>query len=177
MVQRSNLEPSAVEAAQNELLINGQLIPLEPDSTSPQSLPPESLVISEVYWRQLKQQLEQIVSAYHQSYPLRRGVPREELKSRLKLSSRLFNAFIRKVVDEKFIEEKGPFVAFPQHDITFSRQQQQMVAGLMAKFAASPFAPPTVKECVAEVGEDIYMALLDLGDLISVSPEGSLPFA
>ena len=41
----------------------------------------------------------------------------------------------------------------------------------MAQFTASPFAPPSVKECQAEVGEDIFSALLEFGDLVAVSGE------
>ncbi|MCF6277525.1 MAG: SelB C-terminal domain-containing protein, partial [Anaerolineales bacterium] len=34
-----------------------------------------------------------------------------------------------------------------------------------------PFAPQTVKEAQSEVGEDIFNALLELGELVSVSSE------
>jgi selenocysteine-specific elongation factor len=171
VIVRSNLDPSAAESAKDVLLANGQMIPLEPPRAGLQALPPETLVISEAYWRQLVQRVEQIVAGYHRANPLRRGMPREELKSRLKLSPRLFNALTRKVVEENLLEERGPFVAFPRHQITFTLQQQRAVADLMERFAQSPFKPPTVKECAAEVGEDVLVALIDLGDLVVVSPE------
>ena len=41
----------------------------------------------------------------------------------------------------------------------------------MAQFAQSPYAPPSVKDCRALAGEDIYSALLDFGDLVAVSDE------
>ena len=42
---------------------------------------------------------------------------------------------------------------------------------LMRKFAQSPYAPPTIKECKAEVGEEIFNALIGLNQLVSVSSE------
>ena len=36
-----------------------------------------------------------------------------------------------------------------------------LVDRLLARFAQSPFAPPSVKESQAEVGEDVYQALVD----------------
>jgi selenocysteine-specific elongation factor len=41
----------------------------------------------------------------------------------------------------------------------------------MALFAAAPYAPPSVKECQAEVGEDIFSALREFGDLVAISEE------
>ena len=41
----------------------------------------------------------------------------------------------------------------------------------MKKFALSPFSPPSIKECQAEVGDEVYGALIDQGQLIPVSGE------
>ncbi len=41
----------------------------------------------------------------------------------------------------------------------------------MQKFEQNPYSPPSVKECQAEVGEEILNALIDLNELIAVSPE------
>jgi selenocysteine-specific elongation factor len=111
------------------------------------------------------------VEGYHKDHPLRLGMPREELKSRLELNPRLFNAMIQNLVAEGELTEIGPLVLCPGHVIQFSGQQEQAVEGLLARFADSPFSPPTVKDAQAEVGEDIYYALCDLGRLLQVSPE------
>ena len=62
-------------------------------------------------------------------------------------------------------------VVRPGHDIRFDPQQQRKVDALLAKFAAAPYAPPTVKDCTAEVGEDVYGAMVDLGMLVPVPPD------
>ena len=67
--------------------------------------------------------------------------------------------------------ENGPLVRRPQHAIRFSPEQEASIAALMKRFAASPYTPPTPKECQAEVGEDVFLALTGLGRLVSVSPE------
>ena len=112
------------------------------------------------------------VENYHRAFPLRRGMPREELKSRLKIAAaRLFNAAMRRWVAEDVLEESGNLVWRPGHAVRFTPPQQAQVERLLAKFAQAPFAPPTVKEAQAEVGEDVYQALVDLGKLIPVSPD------
>jgi selenocysteine-specific elongation factor len=59
----------------------------------------------------------------------------------------------------------------PGHAIRFTPQQEQNIQRLMARFAASPYAPPTLKECQAEVGEDVLAALIDLERLVAVAPD------
>ncbi len=41
----------------------------------------------------------------------------------------------------------------------------------MEQFASAPYNPPSVKECQVQVGEDIYSALLELGEIVAVSDE------
>jgi selenocysteine-specific elongation factor len=45
------------------------------------------------------------------------------------------------------------------------------VDGLLARFATSPFSPPTVKECQTEVGEELYNAMIEVGLLVPVPPD------
>jgi selenocysteine-specific elongation factor len=67
--------------------------------------------------------------------------------------------------------EQGPLVLLPGHAIRFTVSQQSKVDRLLKRFAANPNAPPSPKECQAEVGEDLYQALIDLDELVQVSPE------
>jgi selenocysteine-specific elongation factor len=84
---------------------------------------------------------------------------------------RLFNTVLHKLVADGVLVEAGPLVRHPDHAIRFNPQQQKEVDTLLARFAAAPYAPPSVKDCQAEVGEEVYAALVDLGCLVAVSPE------
>jgi selenocysteine-specific elongation factor len=99
-------------------------------------------------------------------------MPREELKSRLKVAvSRFFNAYLRRWSAEGWMVEEGSLVWQAGHAIRLTAQQQAQVDRLLVKFAQAPFSPPTVKDAQAEVGEDLFSAMLDLGYLAEVSPE------
>ena len=80
-------------------------------------------------------------------------------------------ASISQIVNRKSLIENGSFVAIPSHKVTFDNGQQAKVTGLMRKFAANPFGPPSVKECQAEVGEEVYATLIEMGELTAVSQE------
>ncbi len=132
-------------------------------------------MLSRQFWEQLSQRLLKETAAYHRSYPLRRGIPREELKSRLKdltrSSTRVYNAALHRLVEEEQVKEAGPLVSLPEHSIRFSPQQQAKIDRLLARFVASPYSPPSVKECQTEIGEDVFSALVDSGQLVAVAAD------
>lgn len=167
---RSNLEVSSAETALRNLTQSGQILFLEGGS-DPVSVHSESLVATREYWEKLVARTVSEVDQYHRTYPLRRGLPREELKSRLKLSPRVFNALVNRMVGDGLLEENGPLIYLPSHEIRFTPQQRQVVEALMSRFNTAAFTPPTVKECQTEVGEELYGALVELGYLVQVSPE------
>lgn len=168
VVRQSRLEDADAESALRELIGSGQLVVLEggePGTTS------DVLIMAQSQWNALRDKTVQLVDAYHREYPLRRGIPREELKSRLKLSSRAFNSLIKKLLAENLLAEKFSAVAKPGHEIRFNGQEQVKVQTLRRRFETNPFSPPGVKECQAEVGEEVFNAMLDSGELMTVSSE------
>ncbi len=167
---RSGLSNESLQAALQELLADRQLIVLE-EKGSELSPHHDVLVSSKSYWESTSARMIQEVEAYHRLYPLRRGMLREELKNRLKMSPRLFNALLSKLVRGGALKEDGPWVQIPEHQIHFNPQQERAVQTLLARFAESPYAPPSIREAQAEVGEDVYNALVELGKLIPVSSE------
>jgi selenocysteine-specific elongation factor len=168
IITKSRLEDAEAETALKELLENGSLLALEEGMSATIS---NLLVIALPHWNVLREKTLQTVEQYHQTYPLRRGIPREELKSRLKLSSHAFNAFIDKLITEKALADHSPFLARPDHEIRFDNDQQLKVQALMRKFEQNPYNPPSLKECQADVGEEILEALIGLNELVTVSSE------
>jgi selenocysteine-specific elongation factor len=75
------------------------------------------------------------------------------------------------MLSENVLEETGALVRRVGYTIRFNSQQQHCVDGLLARFKASPFSPPTAKECLTEVGEDLYNAMVEVGLLIPIPPD------
>jgi selenocysteine-specific elongation factor len=168
VVSRSRLEAGPATQALQENLENGQLLQLEDGNIT---ITGDLLVIAMPHWNTLRNKAEQIVQAYHKNFPLRRGIPREELKSRLKLQPRVFNALVRKLVAESKLVEASTTLATPGHEIKLDSGQQAKVKELMRRFAQSPYSPPSVKESQAEVGEEVLNALVELGQLKQLSSD------
>jgi selenocysteine-specific elongation factor len=168
IANRARLGSDQVALALPELLENEQLLQVEAGALTPLS---ELFVCARPQWSILSERAGSEVSSYHHTFPLRLGIPREELKSRLKLSPKAFLAALRYMVNEGRLAERGTLIALPDHQLRFTAQQQAAVDRLMLRFAQSPFTPPSVKEAQVEIGDDVLGALLELGQLIQVSPE------
>ncbi|HLV45274.1 MAG TPA: selenocysteine-specific translation elongation factor [Aggregatilineales bacterium] len=122
-------------------------------------------------WHRLAGRLADEVGSYHRQFPLRQGMPREALRSRLNLGGRLFQAVMAAAVDEQVLVDEGTAVRLPAHQVAFTPAQEAAVERLLAQFRAQPTAPPGAKEAAGEAGEDVLMALIDRGDLVQVSED------
>ena len=168
MVTKSRLETMNAQSALDELIQNGQLVLLEEGEAKTTS---DLLAIALPHWNELKSRMENMLNAHHKQFPLRRGIPREELKSKLKLSARVFNATIDRLITDHSIIDTSLWLAKTDHEIKFNAADQAKVKELMRKFEMNPYATPSVKECQSEVGEEIINALVELGELITVSQD------
>lgn len=133
-------------------------------------------VVSTSGWRQIQRWMCEALAAYHRSYPLRRGMPREELRSRLQehvreLGGRLFAQIVARTVAEGLVEEDEAFVWAAEHQVQLTPEQQAMVEDLLQTFRATPYTTPSVPECVERLGEELFYALLENGTLVRISPE------
>ena len=115
--------------------------------------------------RRLRSELE----AYHRTEPLRQGMPREQLRSRLRMERAAFDRLLGLVKDE--VATDADLVWLRGHTVTLSPQQEAAIRGLLGTFEASSYAPPSVKEAIEQVGEDLFYLLLQRGDLVQVAPD------
>lgn len=174
VIARSNLDVQAADQAVAEALQAGLLVVLDQGQEA-SNTSPDRLVMHASAWDQHARHMLGELEAYHKAFPLRLGMPREEYKSRLKeatrASTRLFPEALRRLESQGEILESGPLVLRKGHEIRLSPQQEQAVESLLAKFAEAPYSPPTLKDCQAEVGEELVSALIDLGKLVAIPPD------
>ncbi len=128
-------------------------------------------IMSKAGWEQLKDRQTSIICAYHQDYPLRLGLPREELRSRLRIHSSLFNLLLEENHRLGLIKEESNLVQLTGHKITFSSKQQEDIKRLLQRHISAGINSPSVKESKQDVGNDVYQALVDLGQLIQLNNE------
>ncbi len=170
VTKQSNLERDVAQSALELLAERGEIVfldPVEGEVSASSSI----WVAGKPYWSQISSTALSAVREYHTSYPLRKGIPKEELKSRLKIDAHLFSNLVRKLIESGGLQESGPLLQEPGHEIRFNTSDEARVEALLGQFSASPYSPPSIKETKSAVGEAVYQALIDLGMLVPVSGE------
>jgi selenocysteine-specific elongation factor len=167
VVERSRLAPELVVQALTELRAREALVVLNGDPPRD----PEALVIAAPRLEALRAALTHALTDYHAAYPLRRAMPKEEIRSRLALSPKGLAALVAAAAAQGQVADAGQGVRLATHVPQFSPDQEQRVATLLAECARDPYNTPSVKMCVESVGDEVYAALLDRGRLRQVSSE------
>ncbi|MCB0035749.1 MAG: SelB C-terminal domain-containing protein, partial [Anaerolineales bacterium] len=151
--RQTGLDDKQFEKALQELLDDQRVIQLEQQ------------LISRASYQHHIGEMNSMVRRYHQQHPLRLGMPREELRSRLKLPAALFTPLVAKTD----LVEDGALVRTAEHEVKFSPTQQKQIDQLLAQFSREGINSPSVKDAKAAVGDDVYFALVDLGQLVPLN--------
>ena len=161
----------AAHEALAQLLDEGQAVLLGSQDDMQQVATSNQLLATHTWWATLIELLSRELSAYHQRFPLRAGMPREALRSGLRLEAKVFNAAMARAAAEGLIADEGAIVRLPAHSVRLNPKQQRQVDALLARFHRQPYTPPSVKESAATVTEDVLGVLIARGDLVQVSSD------
>ena len=161
LMAASGLEAETAQSALDQLLLSGDLVKLNG----------EQLVLPTSQLSHFKAALSDLLGNYHQQSPLQTGMPREQLKSQLKLPTDLFDALLALMAEEGLLVSQKAKVRLPQHQVVFSTTQQAQIDRLLQQFAAQPYMPPSVKQAQEVVGEDLLNALIETGRLVQLGED------
>ncbi len=160
LVNRANLEPAAAReeltrmAAEGLVLILGQ-----------RAIGPGVLVYTAAGWALLVAEAGSFVDGYHKRFPLRKGAPKEELRSRLGLTQQVLATALPRLEEEGVIVEEGPGVRRPGHARQLSGAQRGVADAYLDLLESNPYSPPTDSPVDAEV----LNLLADEGRVVRVS--------
>jgi selenocysteine-specific elongation factor len=123
-------------------------------------------------WSAVADRAERELTAYHAAHPLRRGMPREELRSKLGLQAGVFPAVLKSLAQEKRIEERDGEVAIPAHEVAVEGAGGP-AARLLELLGAQPFAPPSLGDAIRAAGatSETVRSLVQRGDLVRLSED------
>jgi selenocysteine-specific elongation factor len=95
------------------------------------------------YWGHLVEEAIGLVRDYHSAFPLRQGMPREELRSRLKIPSPHFDGILRKLAEDGYLAGEGARVRLPSHSTRLSPAQQSKVDAFLRILSQNSYSPPS----------------------------------
>jgi selenocysteine-specific elongation factor len=177
LVAASHLEPDEARRALIALLADGRIIALAAEGLPPERIIAQGkLVAHPERWNALLERARTALDAYHLANPLRAGMPRSELQSRLRLDSRPFNDLVSQgTLEGSLAETASGGIRTPEHQVRFSPEQQAAVDQLIREMASDPYKTPSIARCTDRIGEDVFNALVEQGKLVKVSEEVVFP--
>ncbi|MGD2252052.1 MAG: selenocysteine-specific translation elongation factor [Anaerolineales bacterium] len=165
-VRHSGLDGEEARKALEEILEQNGIVHLGEGSLDVDA---EALVVGSQRWRQELERIAKALKGYHKAYPLRQGMSREELKSRLGMETRIFSAVMEGARQVGVVNAHGPMVFLPEHKVILTKEQSARLAKLMEMFDQAPQKPPSMKQCEGLVGEGLLRYLMESGKLVKVS--------
>ena len=168
LVRRSGLPADGARAALGRLLDTQAALALDRANGA---LDGRTFVVSMPAWEALTRRVEALLASHHQAYPLRRGLPKEELRTRLGAEPRLFVRMLEQLKAQGTAAEDGPYVRLPSHTVRFTAEQQAQLEQVLGVLREAGVAPPDRADWEAELGvsSELSEALLDQGVLVEVA--------
>jgi len=123
-------------------------------------------------WAALAERAARELDTFHAAHPLRAGMAREELRSRMGVAPPAFSAVVTGLVEEGRVVERSGSLASPHHEVAL--ETDDAPAGwLLALLRAQPFAPPSLPDAMQQTGAtpEMVSALARRGDLVRVSDD------
>jgi len=166
--QKSQMTAGEFERLLKELLASGQAVLLgKGDPIANTNL----LVGAANTLTEMQTRTKKVLADFHSSNPMRPGIKKEELSTRIGLAPKMAETVFQHFFESGWLQDVNGLIGLPGIEVKFSAEKQKAVERLLKEFADKPYAPPSVEECVALSGKEVYQALVERGDLVQISAE------
>ena len=157
--QRTNLSREEVSERVAELTEDGDLISLGEFGKDA-----DAVVYPAQGWAILKSKVASALQLYHTQYPLRQGVPTQEIRSRLDLSQPVYQRVLVRLVMEGAVVDERQSLRLPDHEITLTPKMEEETSAYLNSLQKDPYSPPSDQKVSAE----LLAVLIDQGKIVRV---------
>jgi selenocysteine-specific elongation factor len=164
LLGRIDLPRPEAEAALRSLVEEGRVVLLKGGEAG-------GLVYSAEALAALSARAREAVSAHLTQYPLRKGIGKEELRSRLGLSPRVFGAALAALAERGDLVDAERLVSLPGWEPRPNPSQQRAIEDFLALLRADRYSPSVEKP----PSEEVVAYLVESGTVIDVG--GGVVFA
>ncbi|MGC8958595.1 MAG: selenocysteine-specific translation elongation factor [Chloroflexia bacterium] len=162
----SGLPEEKVRETARRLCQEGRLVALQAGEAE---ITPGTLLLSRPQADRLHERLRNLLRDYHGRFPLRAGMPKEELKSQLRLDGRVFSDVLAWAESRGSLVVQGALVRLADHRVRFSPEQQAQVDRFLSLLRRQPYAPPPRQEWGIE--PEVLEALVEEGRIVRLTPD------
>ncbi len=158
--QRTNLSREEVTERVAQLTGRGHLVSLGELGSDA-----DAVVYSAQGWDILKSKVASALQLYHTQYPLRHGVPAQEVRSRLNLSQPVYQRALARLVEEQIVVDERQSLRLPDHQITLTLKMEEEASAYLKSLQKDPYSPPSDQK----VSSELLGVLIDQGKVVRVT--------
>ena len=166
----TNITEKHLEASLQNLMSKKTIVLIDKDAR---------IYLHQAGMENLKKEMRGFIEAYHAANPLKAGMPKEELKSKLPdfLNPKLFVLMLNQMIKDKNIALDEDMVRLEGHKVSLAEDQSGIKLKIIKAFRESGLTPPYLKELVEEHKMDFLRAkevltlLVDEGTLLKVKED------
>ncbi|MEA1958940.1 MAG: selenocysteine-specific translation elongation factor [Chloroflexota bacterium] len=125
----------------------------------------ERLIFAASGWESLARSAHSTLEKYHKENPLRQGMPKEELKGKLKVIERYFSQAVNRLASDGVLSESGTLVQLPAHDVKLTPEQQKKIDAYLKALSSEPYSPPPE----ATIEPDLLGVIVGQGKAVKVA--------
>jgi selenocysteine-specific elongation factor len=169
LLSRVGMPAEDARLVTERMVAEGQIVALDPAGR----LTNQTLLVSLAGWQRITGQIEDALQGYHDAYPLRRGLAKEELRTRLGYEPRVFNRVLERLLADGGVAESGPLIHLAEHRVVLTPEQERLAERAIGVLRTGAASPPLRAEVEDRLGisADLVQALCDRGDLVEVAPD------
>ena len=160
LVNRANLSPAVARTELNAMAAEKLVVTL-----GRKAMGPGVSVYSAAGWASVAERTREFLSSHHRQFPLRKGAPKEELRSRLKMTPQVFNDVLERLKEDGALAEDATLVRLPEHQPALSEAQRERADRYLRVLDSNPYSPPTD----SPIEPEILNLLADEGRVVRVS--------
>jgi selenocysteine-specific elongation factor len=125
------------------------------------------------------EQLQTLLAQFHSKNPLKAGISKEEIKSKLfeAVKPRLYDSILDYYVQNNEIKLENQFVAKWDFEVAFTENQSKVKAFLLNRYNENQYNPPKFSDILVENKFDknqiqmVYNALINMGYLVRLEDD------
>ena len=158
--QRANISLEEVLERLSQLTESGDMVvlgDLAKDS--------DAVVYSRAGWEASKNKIFAALNTYHNQFPLRRGVPNQEIRSRLVLPQAIYLRLIAKLNQDGNLVEEAQYIRMPDHKAELTPTLEQEASAYITQLEKEPYSPVTD----LSIDSELLNALIDQGKVVKVN--------
>ena len=158
--QRANISSEEVLERLSQLTDSGDMVvlgDLAKDS--------DAVVYSRAGWEASKNKIFAALNTYHNQFPLRRGVPNQEIRSRLVLPQAIYLRLIAKLNQDGNLVEEAQYIRMPDHKAELTLNLEQEASDYITQLEKEPYSPATD----LPIDSELLNALIDQGKVVKVN--------